>query len=80
MTITPDKATNSLVVTAIPEDYQALVEVIKKLDIPRRQVYVEAAVVEISLEQTKEFGVEWRSTSDFRTIETVVFGGRTLGG
>ena len=46
ITITPDKATNSLVVTAIPEDYQTLVEVIKKLDIPRRQVYVEAAVVE----------------------------------
>ena len=61
ITITPDKATNSLVVTAIPEDYQALVEVIKKLDIPRRQVYVEAAVVEITMEKTKELGVEFRS-------------------
>ena len=79
ITITPDKATNSLVVTAIPEDYQALVEVIKKLDIPRRQVYVEAAVVEITLEKTKELGVEFRSTSDFTTDSPVVFGGESFG-
>ena len=79
ITITPDKATNSLVVTAIPEDYQALVEVIKKLDIPRRQVYVEAAVVEITMEKTKELGVEFRSTSDFTTNSPVVFGGESFG-
>jgi general secretion pathway protein D len=79
ITITPDKATNSLVVTAIPEDYQALMEVIKKLDIPRRQVYVEAAVIEITLEKTKELGVEWRSTSDFTTESPVVFGGQSFG-
>jgi general secretion pathway protein D len=79
ITITPDKATNSLVVTAIPEDYQALVEVIKKLDIPRRQVYVEAAVIEITLEKTKELGVEWRSSSDFTGNSPVVFGGQSFG-
>ena len=79
ITITPDKATNSLVVTAIPEDYQALVEVIKRLDIPRRQVYVEAAVIEITMEKTKELGVEWRSTSDFTTDSPVVFGGQSFG-
>jgi general secretion pathway protein D len=79
ITITPDKATNSLVVTAIPEDYQTLAEVIKKLDIPRRQVYVEAAVVEISLEQTKELGVEFRSTSDFENDSKQGFGGTSFG-
>ncbi|HXH10455.1 MAG TPA: type II secretion system secretin GspD [Alphaproteobacteria bacterium] len=79
ITITPDKATNSLVVTAIPEDYQALVEVIKKLDIPRRQVYVEAAVVEIGLERTKDLGVEFRSTTDFENESKQVFGGTSFG-
>jgi general secretion pathway protein D len=79
ITITPDKATNSLVITAIPEDYQALVEVIKKLDIPRRQVYVEAAVIEISLEKTKDLGVEFRSTSDFENDSKQVFGGTGFG-
>ncbi len=79
ITITPDKATNSLVITAIPEDFQTLVEVIQKLDIPRRQVYVEAAVVEISLEKTKELGVEFRSTSDLRGSSQQVFGGSSFG-
>jgi general secretion pathway protein D len=79
ITITPDKSTNSLVVTAIPEDYQALADVIKKLDIPRRQVYVEAAVVEISLERTKDLGVEFRSTTDFESTGQQVFGGTSFG-
>jgi general secretion pathway protein D len=79
ITITPDKATNSLVVTAIPEDYQLLVEIIKKLDIPRRQVYVEAAVIEISLQRTKDLGVEFRSTADFTQDKQTVFGGTSFG-
>jgi general secretion pathway protein D len=80
ITITPDKATNSLVVTAIPEDYQALVEVIKRLDIPRRQVYVEAAVVEISLEKTRDLGVEFRSTADpVQNSSQLGFGGTGFG-
>jgi general secretion pathway protein D len=79
ITITPDKSTNSLVVTAIPEDYQALTEVIKKLDIPRRQVYVEAAVVEISLEKTSDLGVEFRSTGDLENDSKQGFGGTSFG-
>jgi len=79
ITITPDKATNSLVVTAIPEDYQALTEVIKKLDIPRRQVYVEAAVVEISLEKTSDLGVEFRSTGNLDNSSKQGFGGTSFG-
>ena len=80
ITITPDKATNSLVVTAIPEDYQALVEVIKRLDIPRRQVYVEAAVIEISLEKTRDLGVEFRSTTDpTQNSSKLGFGGTGFG-
>ncbi len=79
ITITPDKATNSLVVTAIPEDFQALTEVIKKLDIPRRQVYVEAAVVEISLEKTRDLGVEFRSTGNLENDSKQGFGGTSFG-
>ncbi|HSF29225.1 MAG TPA: type II secretion system secretin GspD [Candidatus Tectomicrobia bacterium] len=79
ITITPDKATNALVITAIPEDYQTLAEVIRKLDIPRRQVYVEAAVIEISLEKTRDLGVEFRSTSDFENDSKQAFGGTSFG-
>ncbi|GAB4302391.1 MAG: type II secretion system secretin GspD [Desulfuromonadia bacterium] len=59
ITVTPDKATNSLVIMASPADYQSLVEVIRKLDRRRRQVFVEAVVAEISLDRLSELGVQW---------------------
>ncbi len=57
--ITADKATNSLIITATPEDYDMLLSVIQKLDIPRLQVFIEALFVEISANQRLDMGVEW---------------------
>lgn len=47
--VSPDKATNSLVVTASPADFSTIQRVINKLDIPRDQVYVEIVIMEMSL-------------------------------
>ncbi|MDD5225543.1 MAG: type II secretion system secretin GspD, partial [bacterium] len=55
--ITADPATNSLIIICSPQDYQTLREVIDKLDIPRRQVFVEAAIVEVSLNHQRELGL-----------------------
>ncbi|MGZ8441432.1 MAG: type II secretion system secretin GspD, partial [Candidatus Deferrimicrobiaceae bacterium] len=62
--VTPDKATNSLVIVASPNDFQTLTEVIKKLDIRRRQVFVEAAIMEIDLDKALDVGVEWRGAAE----------------
>ena len=59
ITITPDKATNSLVIMASPTDYQNLLQVVQKLDRKRRQVFVQASIVEVSLDKAKELGVQW---------------------
>jgi general secretion pathway protein D len=59
VTITPDKATNSLVIMASPNDYQNLLQVIQKLDKRRRQVFVQALIAEISLDRLKDLGLEW---------------------
>jgi len=45
--IVPDKATNSLVIMAKKEDYKILEDVIKKLDIRRPMVYIEALIMEV---------------------------------
>ncbi|MEW6720184.1 MAG: type II secretion system secretin GspD [Thermodesulfobacteriota bacterium] len=58
--VTADKATNSLVIVASPNDYETLVQVIRKLDIRRRQVFVEAAIMEITLDKGLDVGVEFR--------------------
>src|SRR5690606_32524216 len=44
--ITADKDNNALVVTASPTDYLTVKDVIRKLDIPRDQVYVEGMIME----------------------------------
>ncbi len=72
--ITPDKATNSLIIVASPSDYRNLVEVIKKLDRRRRQVYVEAMIIEASIDKLKEIGARWRMIGR-REGEPVVIGG-----
>ena len=59
ISITPDKATNSLVIMASPSDYQSLVTVIQKLDKRRRQVFVQAVIAEVSLDKLKDLGVSW---------------------
>ena len=62
--ITADKATNSLVIIASINDYLTLVDVIKKLDIRRRQVYVESLIMEIGLNKGRDLGVEFRAAGE----------------
>ena len=63
ITITPDKASNSLVIVASPSDYKSLAQVIKNLDKRRRQVYVEAMIIEASMDKLRDIGVQWRATA-----------------
>ncbi|MRR36222.1 type II secretion system protein GspD, partial [bacterium] len=58
ISVTPDKATNSLVIMASPADYQNLLQVIQKLDKRRRQVFVQAVIAEVSLDKVKELGLQ----------------------
>ena len=78
ISIIADPATNALVVTATPEEFEALTKVIEKLDIPREQVLVEVLIAEVSFTKTKELGVEWRVADD-NYSDAVVFGGTTFG-
>lgn len=57
--VVADKATNSLVITASPTDYELLKGTIAKLDIMRKQVYIEALIMEVSDDAEFNFGVNW---------------------
>ena len=75
--IVADKATNSLVITANKADYAVLEEVIMKLDIPRRMVYLEALIMEVNAEKDFEVGVEWVGAFKYNFFgddEGLVFG------
>lgn len=57
VSITADKPTNALIINATPEDYVVLKEIIKRLDIRRKQVYVEALIMELSMDATQNLGI-----------------------
>ncbi len=62
--VTADPATNSLLVSAGPQDYAALAAVIAQLDVPRPQVYVEAIILEVSVDRAEAMGFDFRGTQD----------------
>jgi general secretion pathway protein D len=64
--IVADKATNSLVITAKKHDYIVLEDIIKKLDIPRSMVYLEALIMEVNVDKEFRLGVEWLGMEDFQ--------------
>ena len=80
ITITADKPTNALVITAPPEAYAVLKEIIEKLDIRRSQVLVEALFAEVTLGKAESLGVEWRVLDDPDDGGTQVFGSSTGSG
>ncbi|MFZ0134273.1 MAG: type II secretion system secretin GspD [Desulfobacterales bacterium] len=75
--ITADKATNSLVITASSDDYTVVEEVIRKLDIPRPMVYIEAVIMEVNAQKDFSLGTEWTAagTSNIGNREAAVGGG-----
>jgi general secretion pathway protein D len=60
--VVADKATNALLITADPSDIKSVGRIIDKLDIRRRQVLVEALIVEVSGNAAQRFGVEWMAS------------------
>jgi len=54
-----DKATNSLLITARPDEFVALKGAIERLDVLRKQVYIEALIMEVSSDAEFSFGVNW---------------------
>jgi general secretion pathway protein D len=71
--ITADKGTNSLVITGSARDYLSLKQVIDELDVERRQVFVEAVIMEISAIGMRQGGVSWHGG---RNIDTMVNGSK----
>ncbi|MGD9174819.1 MAG: type II secretion system secretin GspD [Desulfobacterales bacterium] len=64
--ISADKSTNSLIIVADQEDYLVLEEVIKKLDIPRSMVFIEALIMEVDMDTSLDIGIDWQAFGEVR--------------
>ena len=59
--ITFDAPTNSLLVMSSFKDFQALRRVIEKLDAPRKQVFIEALILEVTTDKARQIGVSYHA-------------------
>src|SRR5262249_56259335 len=70
---TADPATNTLIVSATPADWETLRGVIGDLDVRRRQVFVEAIILEASTDKLRSLGIELQGAGNLGN-STVGFG------
>ena len=59
--ITSDESTNSLVLIATRDQFAIIKQVIDKLDIPRKQVFVEAVILEMATDDTNSAGLSFHA-------------------
>ncbi|HME42758.1 MAG TPA: secretin N-terminal domain-containing protein, partial [Syntrophorhabdales bacterium] len=70
-----NEVTNSIMVLAIPEDYQAIKETIEKIDIVPRQVIIEGLIAQVNLTDNLSLGVSWAFKTDFGSLGGLVSSG-----
>jgi len=59
-----DEHTNSLIVSAIPDDVNRMIPLIEELDRPTPQVQIESHIVQSTRAATRELGVRWGGLSE----------------
>ena len=69
VSIVADKPSNSLVIIAEPREFNNLMPIIQKLDSPRKQVYIEAAIIEVSSNDSLNFGLNWQGGGEINNGE-----------
>jgi len=73
MKISADKASNSIVVTSSVRDYASLRTVIDQLDKPRKQVFIDAVVMDLNVTQQDQLGVSFHVASS--SSGSLLYGG-----
>ncbi|HSV98197.1 MAG TPA: secretin N-terminal domain-containing protein [Spirochaetota bacterium] len=59
LSIIANKDTNSLIISATPQEFAEIERIVRELDIVREQVLIEALIVEVSAENSWGFGIDW---------------------
>lgn len=74
VTITRYDQTNALLIVASPQDFKVLDNVIAQLDVPARQVHVEAQILEVSINDRYRLAVESAglTANDYFALNNVV--------
>jgi len=71
--VTADKVANALIVLASGSDFATIQRLVDKLDRPRRQVFVEAVILEVNLQDETQFGVSMHTALPYKTADGTGF-------
>lgn len=77
VSITADKPTNALIINSTPEEFDTIRQIIAQLDIKRKQVYVEALILELSMDATQRLGSSLQGAVSTGS-DSVIFGTSNL--
>lgn len=59
ISVTADPATNTLIIVSSKSDYEKILSLLKELDVKRRQVIVEAMLLEVGVDDSQELGTSF---------------------
>lgn len=57
--IVADTENNSLLIWATSQNYERIISTLEKMDVPPRQVLIEATIAEVTLTGSLEYGLQW---------------------
>lgn len=77
--IIPDDGNNALIIVANSEEYAKILRVVKQLDVLPLQVIIDATIVEVTLKDDLEYGIQWYLTHE-NGGRNIVQGGSAKGG
>jgi len=70
-----DKPTNSLIIMSSGRDYLAVRDVVRKLDQPRRQIYIEAVILEVQVAKSLDLGTSSHGGLPVNNGDAIVLAG-----
>ena len=77
-----DEATNTLLTTSSMRDYAHLRAVIDQLDLPRRQVFIEAVIMDLNVSNTLDLGIAYHGGAPIDVLgnnDGAFYGGNNIG-
>lgn len=72
--LTYDEATNRIIMTDVKSAIEKARRLVRSLDIPPRQVMIEARIVEVSTDFSKELGIQWGENYSHQLTKTNTIG------
>ena len=62
--IVADTENNALLIWATSQNYERIISTLEKMDVPPRQVLIEATIVEVTLTGNLQYGLQWFFNND----------------